>query len=139
MADRAAFLAAIDETYRLRAAGDKAAVQAHLAADAQFRLAGDATLMPGVATGPGHAPPAIAALIDTFVFHEHERLNAIVEGDQAAVHWRVTVSRPGGQKVSTELYDLWTIGKDGKLTSVLQFVDTALVVRLMGESPAAVR
>ena len=132
MVDGTAFPAAIDEAYRLRTAGDKAALTAHLAPDAQFQLMGDATLMPGVATGPGRAAPSVEALIDTFVFHRIERLNAILEGDQAAVHSRLTVSRPGGPPVVTEIYDLWNMGADGKLASLLRFVDTALVARMMG-------
>jgi ketosteroid isomerase-like protein len=131
MADRAAVLAAIDEVYRLRIAGDKSALEARFAPGAQIQLAGRAELMPGVAVGPADAGPTIAALIDTFVFHEHERLDAIVEGDKAAVRSRITVSRPGGETVTTELYDLWTIGEDGRPTSVLQFVDTALVAHMM--------
>jgi ketosteroid isomerase-like protein len=137
MADRAAILAAIDEVYRLRIRGDKPAMQALFAPGARIQLAGAAELMPGVATGPADAAPTIAALIDTFVFHEHERLDAIVEGDKAAVRSRVKVSRPDGEIVTTELYDLWTIGEDGKPTSVLQFVDTALVARLMASAEAA--
>jgi ketosteroid isomerase-like protein len=137
MVDLADFLAAIDEVYRLRVAGDKAALMAHLAPDAQFHLVGEATLMPMVATGPGLAAPTIESLIDTFVFHTHERLDAIVEGDKAAVLTRITVSRPDGPRVTTVVYDLWTMGPDGRLASLLQFADTALVAHLMGRGAGA--
>ena len=135
MVDRAAFLAAIGEVYRLRIAGDKAALLAHIAPDAQFQLMGEPALMPGVATGPGRAAPTVEALIDTFVFHGAELLDSVVEGNKAAIHSRLTVSRPDGRKVVTEFCDLWTMGVDGKLSSLRQFTDTALVAE-MATNPA---
>lgn len=131
MVDRTTALTAIQEVYRLRIAGDKPGLAELLAPNARLHLAGDATLMPGVATGPAEAMPTISALIDTFEFHKHELLDAVVEGDKAAVLSRITVSRPGGDTVSTEVYDLWTFGDDGRPASIHQFVDTALVRRLM--------
>ena len=130
MADRDAFLRTIDEGYAQRMAGNKDAMRRIFAPDAQFRIAGDPTLIPGVAASAGSAAPTVEALMDDFEFHDMERLDTIVEGDKAAVYSRVTLSYRGGHKVTTELYDLWTIDQDGRVTSMLQFADTALVARL---------
>lgn len=136
MPDRAQVLSIIDEAYACRVRGDKAAVAAFVAANATFRINGDASLMPNVATG-GAAMPTIGHLIDDFKFHEVERLDAIVEGDKAAVRWRIRLSYQDGEPVTTEACDLWTFGPDGKMTSLLQFVDTSLVAKLSAAGTAA--
>ena len=47
--------------------------------------------------------------------------------DRAAVHWRAKVTfKPTGKSAVTEFCDLWTI-RNGKMTSLIQFIDTALV------------
>ena len=132
MPDRAQILKTIDDAYAARATGDKAAVRTFLAPGASFRLAGDPAMLPKVRSALEglDAAGAIDALIDAFTFHRQERLNAVVDGNKAAVHWRVTLSSAGGEKVTTELYDLWTIDEAGKLTSLTQFADTALIAAL---------
>jgi ketosteroid isomerase-like protein len=132
MPDRDTFLGAIDGAYACRVKGDKAGVAAYLAPGATIRIAGEGSLLANAATGGGPAMPTVEALMDAFEFHDLERVDAVVDGDKAAVLWKVTASYAGGEKVSTELYDLWTIGADGKLTSLLQFVDTALAAKLTG-------
>jgi len=126
--DRDEILHIIDSVYTARKAGDKEAVAAYWAPDAIFRLAGEASLMSAVVpAGTGGAKDAVDALIDRFQFHELERLSAVVEGNMAAIHWRVTFSTAGCAPLTTEISDLWTIGEDGKAVSLLQFTDTALL------------
>ena len=68
--------------------------------------------------------------------YDLERLDAIVEGDKAAVRWKLTVSYHGGEPVTTEACDIWTLDADGKMASLLQFVDTSLVAKLAGADTA---
>jgi len=132
MPDREAILRTIDEGYARRAAGDKAGVAAVLAPDATFRVAGDLSEMPWAPSYDRGAMPAIETLMDNFHFHAIERIGEIVEADKAAIHWRVTLSYNGGPQATTELYDFWTVRPDGKLGSLVQFADTALIARLSG-------
>jgi ketosteroid isomerase-like protein len=132
MPDRKTFLCIIDAVLAARTSGDKAGVAKHFADHATIRIAGQDSLLSHMTTGGGPAVPTAEALMDAFRFHHFERLDAVVEGDKAAVLWKVEVSYAGGQPVTTEIYDLWTMGADGKLTSVVQFVDTALAAKLTG-------
>jgi ketosteroid isomerase-like protein len=51
----------------------------------------------------------------------------MTDGDTATVHWRAKVTfKPTGKSAVTEFCDLWTI-KKGKVASVIQCIDTALV------------
>lgn len=118
----------IDAAYAARAAGDRAAVADHWEPGATYRLAGEATVTPAL---PGDAIQAVNALIDLFEFHELERVHAVVEGDSAAIHWRVRVSTPGGEPVEAEIYDLWRFAASGRVASLVQFTDTALIVRML--------
>jgi ketosteroid isomerase-like protein len=130
MIEREAILATIDAAYAARMRGDKEAVAQYWEPEATYRLAGESTMMPAVPVGPGDAMKAVDALIDLFEFHEIERVNAVVAGLSAAVHWRIKVST-GGQVFDAELFDLWQFSERGKAISLLQFTDTALIVRML--------
>ena len=132
MLDRTAFLNLIDQLYARRTANDKAGVNALLAPGATYRIGADPKLVPMMPVGPTDAREAIGGLIDSVEFHHIEHLAAVVEGDKAAIIWRVELSPTGGDKVTTQLYDLWTVGEDGKITSLIQFGDTALMATLLG-------
>ena len=59
-------------------------------------------------------------------YHSAERVYSVIEGSKAAIHWRVRVSSPGGEPVPTEMLDVWEFAEDGKVRSLVQFIDTAL-------------
>jgi ketosteroid isomerase-like protein len=130
MIEREELLAVIDGAYAARVRGDKAAMAEFWEPDATYRLAGEASMMPAVPVGPAEALHAVSALIDLFEFHELERVSAVIEGLTAAVHWRVKVSA-GGPRFEAELFDLWQFSERGKAASLLQFTDTALIVRML--------
>jgi ketosteroid isomerase-like protein len=130
MQDGAALLANIDKAYASRVAGDKAGVWEFMAPGATFCLPGAETIMTGAMAGPTDARSAIGKLMDEFEFHDLRRLDAVVDGRKAAVRLEVTLSRPGQAPVTTECLDFWTAGEDGKLTSLTEYVDTALLARL---------
>jgi ketosteroid isomerase-like protein len=55
----------------------------------------------------------------------------LIDGNAAAVHWRAKFrSNINGQTVETDLFDLVEL-EDGRVTSFLEFCDTALAARLM--------
>jgi len=130
MLDRAKVLAVVDAAYEARNRGDKAALDTMWVPGAKFRLAGDESLLRDVPAGLSDARDATGELIDLFKFDKLERMDAVVEGNRAAIHWRVTLTPLGGPTVVTELYDLWTLDDNGKVQSLLQFCDTGLIAQL---------
>jgi hypothetical protein len=132
VAGRDEFLRLIDLAYEHRRQGDKLGVARLCAVGATFRVAGDA---PGMPSSSSPAVEAISKLIDAYTFHSVKRLDAIVEGDQAAVRLEVVVSPKGSaERTTTEILDVWTRDNDGRFTSLVQFIDTALAVRLAREA-----
>jgi len=131
MLDKATILKTIDDAYATRARGDKDGLAKFLAPGATYRMAAQ-VLPPGFPEGSGDAKQSVDALIDLVKFESFERVDAIVEGNTAAVHWRVTFSTAKGGRAESELYDLWKFNPDGKAQSLLQFGDTALLNRLLG-------
>ena len=69
------------------------------------------------------------------MFHEIQRLDALVDGDKLALRSRARISRTGGEEIVAELYDLWTFSPDGKITAGVQFGDAALIARLLAPAP----
>ena len=55
----------------------------------------------------------------------------MVDGDSAAIHWRLRVSCGDGPAIETELLDLWRLSPEGKLLSLVQFTDTAQMAALL--------
>jgi ketosteroid isomerase-like protein len=131
MPDRDAVLKMLDEAYAAREAGDKARMRDYFSPGATMRIAGDEASLPGVNLGPAEAVAAVEALIDGFKFDNAKRVDAVVEGDRAAVIWRMTVTGPNGKAAPMEICDFWTIGKDGKLAGLVQFCDTAMVATMI--------
>lgn len=131
MPSRDQILETIDAVIAARRNGDANAIHDRLAEGAQYRMAGAATLGGMVPADACCARMAVSGLIDLFEFHEAERLETLVEGNVAAVHWRIRASRPGAAAVDSELFDLWTFDEDGKIASVVEFGDTALMAQLL--------
>lgn len=130
--DREELLLIIDAAYSARASGDPAELEGFWAPGATFELAGDNDLLadfPADGRGPGHE--SIAALMELVEFKAFTRLDAVVEGRRASVLWHATVSFAGREPFDTMLYDLFELTDDGKVQSVLQFVDTARIAAEM--------
>jgi len=121
----------IDDAYEARVRGDKEKLKSYWAPDATFRIAGASSLIGDARAGPAHPHEAVSALVDQFSFDKAERVDAVVQGNKAAVHWRITVSVPGKAPVTTELLDLFEFDDDGKAKSLTQFADTALIKALV--------
>ena len=131
MLDRNRILAIIDAAYASRAAGDKAALEQFWAPDATYKMVGEAGLLERYPVGPLDANEATRAIIDLVAFHALERIDAIVEGNKAAVLWNVTMSSGESGECLSQLYDLWELDDDGRAQSLIQFADTALVAAMI--------
>jgi ketosteroid isomerase-like protein len=133
MTDRASIEKLVQDAYAARAAKDLESISRIFRPDAVFELAGSPHTFPAAARVTGHAQllSTVQSLIQTFDFLEQKMLTSVIEGDKAAVHWRVKIKHnPTGHIFDTELFDLWTI-EDGRVASLVQFCDTALVASIV--------
>ena len=73
-----------------------------------YRMVGAETLA-GIAEGHTDANEAIGALIDMFQFQKVERLATLVDGNRAALHWRITFTSGDSEPATVELCDLWEV------------------------------
>jgi ketosteroid isomerase-like protein len=130
MLSKAQILKKIDTAYSARAAGDKKAVAAIWAPRATFRVVAVLSALRNYSGGRKRPNTNVDALIDQFKFKKFKRMDVVVEGNSAAVHWQVTAITPTGKSAKTELYDLWKFNDAGKVTSMLQFADSGLLERM---------
>ena len=126
MADRDTILQTIEAAYAARTRGDREELATYWAPGGTYRLVGAETLH-GIAAGANEANEAIGTLIGLFQFHEVERIATLVDGNKAALHWRVTFTSGDREPATIELCDLWEIADDGKLLSLTQFTDTQML------------
>jgi ketosteroid isomerase-like protein len=133
MADRASIEKIIRDAYAARAAKDLDAIARIFKPDGVFHLAGSPATFPGAARAEGEAQlrTSLSSLIQAFDFLEQTLLTSVIEGNKAAMHWRVKVKHnSSGEAFVTELFELWTID-GGRVASLVQFCDTALVASFM--------
>jgi ketosteroid isomerase-like protein len=129
--NRDAILDTIDRFWKVRVAGDKAGLRSFMAPDATYEMVGAKAFADPGLVGPAPAGPAADSLIDAFKFNRVERLTTIIDGNRAAVVIAIEVSFRGGAPVKSEACDLWEFDDAGKVKSLRQFVDTALVNRMV--------
>ena len=133
MGDRAAIEKIVTNAYAARAAKDLDAIATIFKPDASFHIVGSPATFPaaGQAVGEAQLRAAIGSLIQTFDFLDQKMLTSVIEDNKAAVHWRVRVKHnPSGKTFETELLDVWTVD-GGRVASLVQFCDTALVASVM--------
>ncbi|MBO9575042.1 MAG: nuclear transport factor 2 family protein [Sphingobium sp.] len=131
MLDRDKVLETIDEAYVARVRGDKEALARCWAEGASFKIAGNPAPFKTLCFETNQPMNAISDLIDRFEFSDLERISALVEGNQAAIRWEVTVTAHGSEPIRTELLDLVELGDDGRIRSFVQFADTASILTLL--------
>jgi ketosteroid isomerase-like protein len=138
MPDRASIEKLIKDAYVARTAKDLDSVMRFFAPDATFQFAGSPAASPAAVRVQGAASlrATFGALIAAFDILELTLLASVIEGNRAATHWRVKIKHnPTGEVHDTELFDLWTV-EDGRISSFVQFADTALVANLMPRTNA---
>jgi ketosteroid isomerase-like protein len=124
-------LETIDRFWEARIAGDRAAVQSFVAEGATYEMVGAKAFAAKSKVGPAPAGPAADQLIDDFQLREVRRTDAIVDGRKAAITIQVEVCYRGGPPVTTEACGLWEFDSSGKIKSLREFVDTAVIGRMM--------
>lgn len=130
MLERDAILKTIRDIYDARLAGDTKTMALHFAENAHFEIAVDHSLHSALPRNGVQAREALGALIERFEFSDLKLLDAVVEGHKVAARWRVTVKAKGKDPVITELCDLIHLDGQGKIKSFVQFVDSALVLKI---------
>jgi ketosteroid isomerase-like protein len=131
--DRAQIEAIIDRTYAAREAGDVEALVGMFGPGGVYRVAGATESFPMGADAKGEAAirERVQGFVRTFQFMQIQPLDLIVEGDKAARRWRARIRHiASGEVYEMEAGDIWTF-KDGKVASLIQFVDTAQVAEIL--------
>jgi len=122
----------IHEAYGARVRGDKEALSRYWADGAKFRIAGAPSLVRDVPLSGATPMEAIEKLIDQFTFSDLTLLDSVVDGNKIAAHWQVTITPANGTPETTQLFDLFELDDDGKIASLTQFADTALIRHMAG-------
>ena len=124
--------ARLEAAYAARVAGDRPALEALFAQDARFEIAGAKSLIAAFpASGPMDMRTATAELMGTVSMEQPEIAALLIDGPRAAVHLRARMALKGLDPAETELCHLWEFDEAGKVRSLVEFVDTALLVREM--------
>jgi len=111
------------ELHAARVAGQLDRLCALFAPAARFRIAGTSDGKPIAidVSGGGEIRTWLSMLVKTFRLSGYESLSTVIDGERAALHWRVDIhSRITGSRVSTELVDLIEI-KHQLITSYIEF------------------
>ena len=123
--------------YASRLANDEARCMASYTPDVVLRVTGSPEACP-VATTTSDRESACrlqAEMVANFEWRRQDIESITIQGDRAAVHYRLEAKfNPTGQIVHTELLDVITV-RDGKIASLVEFLDTALVARLVTKGP----
>jgi ketosteroid isomerase-like protein len=122
----------VREAYRRRVAEDVAGVCDLFAPEAEFRFV--AAPKAEAHSFAANNPPALRALmgqlIKTFHLRDFNLKAVLIDGSRVAVHWNARVrSNINGQELVTDVLDLMDV-QDGKITSFIEFCDTAAVDRM---------
>lgn len=123
MTDRLQIDRLLRELYGARGRGDLDGLFRIFANDAKFQIVGASHASPVAinAVGISEIRSWLALLIKTFQVKDQTILSMIIEGAQAAVHWRATIhSRITGAAVLTELIDLIQV-QDARIGSYTEF------------------
>lgn len=111
------------------------------AAYSKFRLAGsaDASAIAQASGSLSAISDQVRALIRVWTWKGMEIYNRIIDGDTAAVRYRLTtVFNPTGELITTEIVDVVKV-RERKVLEFHQFVDTAAIERLMARAACTMK
>ena len=126
--------AIIESFHRHRQANDVEGCLAYFSPDATFRMAGsaDASGIAGSHKGAEAVRQLLSALIANWEWKSVRIDSVIIQNERAALHFELAaVFKPNLTPVNTEIVDILTV-RDGKITSFVEFVDTALAAKVAG-------
>jgi ketosteroid isomerase-like protein len=129
MASRETMIATIYRAYDARAKGDIEGLMAAFHPNAVFELKGEKDVLEVAGAVQGHPDlrAAMAGLIENFEFVKRDIIDAMVEGDRAAVHSRLKVRFvPKDVVFTSDVLDTFRF-EDGKIIELVEFADTALI------------
>lgn len=131
--NRQDMLRTIQEGYAARVRGDVEGVLRVFAANANFQI-NSAQSQPQLSyfvEDTNALRRAMTELVETFTFSDMQILDSVIEGSKAVVRHSFTVqAKPTGKSTRTEVLDLFEF-EDGKIVSMVQFCDTAIVAHLL--------
>lgn len=132
MASREATERTLRDAYAARQRGDLDALGRIFAPNARFQMAGsNASPIATRAEGAEQYRPLLAGMIKAFEVLDHKIVAMLIDGSKAAVQWHARIrSTVTGETVDTDLFDLLEMD-DGRISSFLEFCDTALAARMM--------
>lgn len=121
--DRARMQELLDALYAARIGGELERLAGLFADAAHFRISGASGGKP-IAISVGDADGIrgwLAVLLKSFTLSGYEVLTRVIDGEQAAVHWRAVVhSRITGASIATEFVDMVVV-RDGKISAYTEF------------------
>jgi ketosteroid isomerase-like protein len=123
MTQRAEIERLLKELYAARARGDLEGLCRAFAEDVRFEISGasPASRMAIAAQGLAETRKWLTLLVKSFQLSELTILDMMVDGEKAAVHWRVRIrSKITGATVLTDLVDLASV-RDGRIASYTEF------------------
>lgn len=130
--ERETIIATIEACYAARMAGDAATIDRLCAADARFEVVGARNLIAAYpAAGPMDMRPAVDEIMNLVAMTAAEPVTMLVEGNRAAVRLRATIAFADRAPFETELCHLWEFDEAGKVRSVTEFLDTAMLASEM--------
>jgi ketosteroid isomerase-like protein len=126
--DRSEIEAFVRKLYAARVDGDMDALNQAFAENAVFQIAGspEYSMLASLAEGQERVMSLMRTIVDMFSLSDVAILDLLVDNNKAAVRWRATVHvMTTGQTVTTEIAAFIEIA-DGRVVSLIEFVDTAL-------------
>jgi ketosteroid isomerase-like protein len=130
----ASIKAIIESVYRHRLANDLEACLSLFSPDAVCRIAGSPEASPIAASCQGTAAlrQLLSTLITTWEWKSQKIDSILIQDNRAVVHFQLAaIFKPTETPVNTEIVDILTV-RDGKVTSFVEFVDTAHIARIVG-------
>lgn len=123
MTARDTFEELLRELHASRVDGDLERLCLLFAPDARLRIVGtsDGKAIGITAEGAADIRSWLTMLVKTFKLQQYQHLSTLIDGERAAIHWRVQIrSRITGQLVPTELVDLVEV-RDARIVAHTEF------------------
>lgn len=125
-------LSAVEAAYAARLNDDAAALAELWADDSTFAIEGEKSLIDAFpAAGPMRMHAAIDVILALVKMSEASQEVIAIEGNRAVVLNRATLSFGEGQPLKTTMCDVWEFDETGKVRSLTEFVDTAMLANEM--------
>ncbi|MEZ5829131.1 MAG: nuclear transport factor 2 family protein [Hyphomicrobiales bacterium] len=133
MTDRSEFKSLLQRIYAARVSGDMDVLRKDFTDDTTYVVAGSPDVGAMTVAMSGHADVmgVFERMLANYKLSNFEFLDMLIDGDRAAVRWRATVhNAANGKTIDTELAHFITI-ENGKIASMIEFMDTALAARFV--------